>query len=680
MKIERIQVRNFRILKDFDVDFEDDLSVVIGKNNVGKTSFLVILEKFLSTTKPEFAFDDFSISEQKMICSLEGTTFSSKTYIEPSLSIKLYISYQETDDIGDASIFLLDLDEKINVFIISLEYILSYEKYLKLVSDYEENKANISARKFRDFIAQNIPRYFTLQTRALEYDNESNFKEISLDMVHKVISMQTIGAKRDVENEQGRSKSLSSLANKYYKNIDSDTAFPDLQQQLLETDEKLTEQYKYIFSPVVKEIKDMSYNPQEAEISIISSLIERSIFQDNTTVKYLHNDTLLPEDYNGLGYLNLFAIMFDIRTKLDKLAKKNNLDERPTPINLLFIEEPEAHTHPQMQYIFIMNIKRILGNQRIEVAGFSLQTIISTHSAHIVSQCDFQDIKYFFREITEENCVKARSLKSLYDSMVVSDDEGKKIEEERAFRFVKQYVTLNRSELFFADKAILIEGDTERILLTAMMKKYDESRHSEIGYIPLLSQNISVIEVGAYSHVFATFLGFIGIKALIFTDLDCAKINEKNHKVKCAFKNASTTTNTSVIYFIGINDIKKIVKLGEQEKTFSYDSKKQKWIANKSGVLRLIYQKEENGYQPSSFEDAFLCCNFNFVVSNKDVFHGLKCRDELKESSTDYYYMALNCIDKKTTFALDILINGGEDNAGWVIPLYIREGFKWLAM
>ena len=33
MKIEKAQIRNFRILKEFDVDFEDDLSVVIGKNN-----------------------------------------------------------------------------------------------------------------------------------------------------------------------------------------------------------------------------------------------------------------------------------------------------------------------------------------------------------------------------------------------------------------------------------------------------------------------------------------------------------------------------------------------------------------------------------------------------------------------------------------------------------------------
>ena len=71
-------------------------------------------------------------------------------------------------------------------------------------------------------------------------------------------------ARRDVDNEQGRSKSLSVLANKYYRNIGSDTAFPSLQQQLIETDKKLTVEYKTIFAEVVNEIKEMSYSPTKA--------------------------------------------------------------------------------------------------------------------------------------------------------------------------------------------------------------------------------------------------------------------------------------------------------------------------------------------------------------------------------------------------------------------------------
>jgi hypothetical protein len=45
-------------------------------------------------------------------------------------------------------------------------------------------------------------------------------------------------------------------------------------------------------------------------------------------------------------------------------------------------------------------------------------------------------------------------------------------------------------------------GDTERILLPAMMKKIDDENKNDKSYLPLLSQNISIVEVGDYSHIF----------------------------------------------------------------------------------------------------------------------------------------------------------------------------------
>lgn len=689
MKIERAHIRNFRILKDIEVDFDGALSVVIGKNNTGKTSFLTVLEKFLATSKPEFLFDDFSVPEQQAICRLEDTEYTIERYVEASLSLKLYISYTENDNISKASELLLDLDAEKNYFVLLEEYVLTFEKYQKLVADYKIHKKGVSGRTFRDYVAHNINKYFITRIRALEYGNENNSKDISLETVNQVISLQTIWARRDVDNEQGKRKSLSALANKYYNSIKSATEFPNLQQQLIETDQRLTEEYKTIFADILSEIREMSYNPVEAEIEIISTLVDRHIFQDNTIVKYLHDNTLLPEEYNGLGYLNLFAIMFDIRIKLDKLAKKNNPDERPTPINLLFIEEPEAHTHPQMQYVFIMNIKGVLKKQ--VTPEFNLQTVISTHSAHIVSQCDFQDIKYFYRVLGETNSVKSRNLKCLYSTMVVTSvtateeneinkQEKQIAEEEAAFRFVKQYLTLQKAELFFADKAILIEGDTERMLISTMMKKYDDSKKSDATYMPLLSQNISIIEVGAYAKIFSTFLGFIGIKTLIITDLDCAMKNTNNRHENCPYTYATSTINATIKYFLGIDSITEVTARTADQRTFEYDIESKTWRQNNHGHLRICYQCEENGYQSSSFEDAFLCKNMNFIVSKKETFRGLKHSTELIEGPVDYYNLATRCIKSKTTFALDVLMNGGNENELWSTPKYIDEGLEWLSM
>lgn len=695
MKVESAHIRNFRMLKEMDIDFEDTLSLIIGKNNSGKTSFLIILQRFLSENKPEFVFEDFSLEVQQKILELENKLLKAEEYDEIALSLKLVISYKLTDNLGAASKLLLDLDSSKTHLVILFEYVLTYEKYLKLVKDYAEYREKGIERDFQYYISNNMRKYFDIRIKALEYGDECNFKVITNEIVQSIISMETIWAKRDVDNEQGKSKSLSVLAGKYYAaNVSSDAEFPELQKQLSETDQSLSGIYQGIFSSIVDEIAKMSYNPKEAELSVLSTLSEKKIFQDNTTVKYKHQDTLLPEDYNGLGYLNLFAIIFDIRIKLNHLAKKNNDEENPTPLNLLFIEEPEAHTHPQMQYIFINNIKKILKTYCEELGqDFSLQTIISTHSSHMVSQCDFKDIKYFYRETVTS--VKSRSLKSLYSKMVNAKDVKKKEEQDQAYRFVKQYVTLNRAELFFADKAVLIEGDTERILFSAMMKKMDDEKADIIKKLknsgtdqagkeeilqtePLLSQNISVVEVGAYSHIFAVLLGFLEIKTLIVTDLDYAKINSKGRVAECEYSEATTTSNASIKFFTGKTDLSDIVALSKKPITLKYNEEILKWEMSNEGNLRLVFQKETNGYQARSFEDAFLCDNLQFIIDNKDNFAGLKNRNKLENLGNDYFNMAHDCINSKTAFALDILLYGGSKNEKWNIPLYIKEGLEWL--
>ncbi len=62
MKIKKIKVNNFRLLENFEVDLEEQLSLVIGKNNTGKTSLLAVLNKFLNEGGKTFTFDDFNVN------------------------------------------------------------------------------------------------------------------------------------------------------------------------------------------------------------------------------------------------------------------------------------------------------------------------------------------------------------------------------------------------------------------------------------------------------------------------------------------------------------------------------------------------------------------------------------------------------------------------------------------
>jgi hypothetical protein len=329
-----------------------------------------------------------------------------------------------------------------------------------------------------------------------------------------------------------------------------------------------------------------------------------------------------------------------------------------------------------MQYAFIRHIKDFL-NEQIVTGDMSLQTIISTHSSHIVSQGEFNDIKYFYRTPDSNTTVRSKNLKDLYTRIVTKKDNVEKERQEAAFRFVKQYVTLNRAEMFFAEKAILIEGDTERLLVSAMMKKFDDENKHITGYIPLLSQNISIIEVGAYSHIFQTFLDFLNIKTLIITDLDCCKKEGKVRPEKCTFSESELTTNASLKFFLKTDDIKNIVALDDREKILL--CKGGEWMVDNKGRLRIAFQKEENGYTARSFEDAFLSINIPFVSDNKDNFKALKNHELISDASTDYYKISDKYIDSKTGFALDVLLNSDENYTNWKTPLYIKEGLEWLA-
>lgn len=163
---------------------------------------MIILQRFLSENKPEFVFEDFSLEVQQKILELENKLLKAEEYDEIALSLKLVISYKLTDNLGAASKLLLDLDSSKTHLVILFEYVLTYEKYLKLVKDYAEYREKGIERDFQYYISNNMRKYFDIRIKALEYGDECNCKVITNEIVQSIISMETIWAKRDVDNEQ----------------------------------------------------------------------------------------------------------------------------------------------------------------------------------------------------------------------------------------------------------------------------------------------------------------------------------------------------------------------------------------------------------------------------------------------------------------------------------------------
>lgn len=676
MKVTKINVQNYRLLKDFSLELKNDLSLIVGKNNCGKTSVLTVLEKILNRNSNfTLTWEDINLIHRKEIFEkIKRASDTPDSELEPILGINLqiWIQYSEEDSYQNIQPFMMDLNPDNNFIILEFTYTLPIQKLCDLnhqVSDFIDDFS-----KFELFMKKNMSKFFEMQVYSLGYNpstqelTEEKSNLLEMKDVHKIIKVRGISASREVSNKENN-HSLSKMSNRFYKlnngeDIDNN-ANSLLQSAILKADETLTKAYSGddtndgIFTQVFERVKKFGGNDSEAELAIHSSLSEKDILSNNTTLYYKHDDSLLPETYNGLGYLNLYGIIFEIETLMADIKNE------PADINLIYIEEPESHTHPQLQYIFIKNIKDLLKehNDELKESGdySCIQTLITTHSSHIVSDCNFDDLIYFKRDAEMVISKVFNSLKEEY---------GK---DRLGYKFVKQYLTLNNSELFFADKVICIEGDTERILLPTMMQKVEISNplNQNSMIIPLLSQNISIIETGAHSQVFRKLFDFLGIKVLIITDIDPANKSEKSRFTSCSAVNATSTTNASIKSFFDISG----------DNIFSIVA--QKSFADKitsDGRIRIAYQIPEDGkdYQPASFEDAFISLNSQFILDNKENLIEYEALKSFSESDIyDFYHFARDKVNKKSAFASSLLYFEDDQNT-WKVPKYISEGLLWL--
>ena len=676
MEIKKICIQHYRLLNDFSLELKNDLSLIVGKNNCGKTSVLSVLEKiFNKNSNRNLVWEDINLYHRreifeniKRVSDIPDSELSSIL----GINLQIWIQYSELDSYQNIQGFMMDLNPENNFIILEFSYIIPIQK-LREISSLTCGFAD-DFSKFESFMKKNLNKFFEIQIYSRGYnpitqemtEEKSDLHEMK--DVHKIIKVRGISASREVSNKENN-HSLSKTSNRFYKLNNGEEINSNannlLQSAILKADETLTRAYsgddgvEGIFTSVFERVKRFGGNDSETELAIHSSLSEKDILSNNTTLYYKHDDSLLPETYNGLGYLNLYGIIFEIETLMADIKNE------PADINLIYIEEPESHTHPQLQYIFIKNIKDLLKehNDELKESGdFScIQTLITTHSSHIVSDCNFDDLIYFKRDNGTAVSKAFNSLKEEYG------------DEQLGYKFVKQYLTLNSSELFFADKVICVEGDTERILIPTMMQKVDTANpiNQASNTMPLLSQNISIIETGSHSQVFRKLFDFLGIKVLIITDIDPANKNENNRLTSCSAVDATSTTNISIKSFFDISG----------DEVFSIVA--QKSFAEKitsDDRIRIAYQipEDENGYQPASFEDAFISLNKQFIINQKAgliKFEALKDFDD--SEIEDFYKFARDKVNKKSAFASSLLYFEGEENT-WKVPNYISEGLLWL--
>jgi len=666
MRITKIEARNFRILQKSVMDFNRELCLLLGRNNTGKTSFMVLIEKFLNDGY--FNFNDFSLNLRKKLFTFNETTDVN----ELAIQLIMTVEYDEKDNLCHLSEFILDLDPKCKTVNLLFECSIKKDKMLEGI----KSRGSIPLDKYvTNHINEYLERKVYTFNSVDDLKTENRYKLIEKEFkdIEKLIDFEIIHAKRSVASseEKNGTKVLSKLTTDYFNhaNINAPDKFESINDLISKMDEELGGSYETFFNNFLANAKEFL---SMGNLKVVSNLKAKEIVKDSSEVVYGDLTQRLPEHLNGLGHMNILFLLLSIEIKKEAF-KANDKD-----IKLLLIEEPEAHTHPQIQYIFAQKIEDILK----EVPN--MQTIISTHSPHIVSNHPFENIRYMSLKKGEDG--DNVEIKNFYNEL-----SKKYVGEKKEFSFLTQYLSVQSSELFFADKAIFIEGISEGILIDYFSNQYDTKRNLEeekkkeedaeykSDYIPLSAQNITVIQVGANAKAFRHFIEFLQIPTLIITDIDTVyrKVGGKRITYPaCSVSDAGccNTSNATIKYYYAAPE-------------FVYGcSVHDEWLENIknhskkciSDFVNVSYQCEENGYYPRSFEDAFINVNLTTLKEQQEQLLGLKNKDEI-DANDDIYNLTQEIIDKKSDFASSLLYIAYTDkNVEWTTPKYIEEGLEWL--
>jgi len=679
MKITQLKIKNFRLLDDIILNIEDDITLIVGKNNTGKTSLFEAINIFIKTQ--EISFEDFSQSSYLVFSRINNFLgkydFSEisekrKELIEeiiqnltPKVQLYIQIEYDIVkDSLINLSEFITDLDENRN----DATILVSYESNnsLGIFSSYE-NREKKEIGIF-SWLKENLKNFYQLKCYAIDKDSDFK-KEIDLSFrtkIEKIVSFEDIKASRTLDDTKSdKNKTIAIGFSHYYRerNKKKDDV-RKLEEKLLDVSKDLKLEYENVLKDVLKDLNDFGASTLVTipQIEIDSEFNSEAVIKNNIKYYYKHQEINLPESYNGLGYSNLIFMILEFISFIERF--KNSNEEKKSEFLTILIEEPEAHMHPQMQQVFIKQITEKVKDAKNN--GIIIQLIITTHSSHIIAEAGIDLIKGFDR-IRYFNKIKGK--------IEVSDFNYFKHEknDEETFRFLKQYLNLHKCDIFFADKVIMIEGITEKMLLPLMISKVAPKLNNEY---------VSILEVGgAYTHKFKDLLNFIKVKTLIITDID--SVDPQNNRKACATKTLNCVSSNATLknWIPKRNLIADLISTTLEEK-FEGDS------------IRICYQiaeDDENNYVARSLEEAII--NKNIVFFNEkfmSVHEGEEVRIDVKskfellknvnfDNNIDIYKLSPKA-KEKSQFSFDLMtFDEKGNNLFWDVPLYISEGLEWLS-
>jgi putative ATP-dependent endonuclease of the OLD family len=403
LRIESARVQDLRAIRHLCMPLAD-VTVLVGENNVGKSTLLRALDIVLGGCRP--VDEDLHVSE-------DGTR--SAEFI-----VDLKIVPWRGDEFDDAlagrfgQAIRLPLDEPQFVVIRTV------------------------CRPGSDGMGPSVEqRYLERWTcdRAEAAESALLPERPSRDQL-QLLSFFLLDARRDLVDELRHRYS-------YWGRLLSDVGIHDEDREDLETKLQDVGAEVVAKSDVLNDLREELERVREALGSAVSGVtieaLPARIEEVARSVDVLlraPDSAALPLRLQGMGSRSLAAVM--VFQAFARLRLGADQDVRPLPIS--GFEEPEAHLHPHAQRAMFEIIRQLPG-----------QKIVSTHSPHVVQVADLFDLRVLTRSGATIDCRFIPSIKP--DGTATFSPEGL----AKARRFVQR----NNGEVLFARCVVLYEGDTE---------------------------------------------------------------------------------------------------------------------------------------------------------------------------------------------------------------------------
>lgn len=713
MHIQSLCVKNFRRLRDVRISLEKDLSIFVGANNSGKTSASHALQLFTAASKDRFAVHDFSSHCWQDIVNFGEANAGVEL---PSISLDIWLHVEEAD-IHRIVDLLPSLEWEgvlvgIRVQFTAVSPAETLTRYLEArraaqaAAQGQREGYRPRPRTLKEYLEDNLSKEYELQYFMLDharFDNElqphlgyvpsrltTEKGRSGKDILNSLVRVDFLHAQRHLSDSSsgGRSEDLSRCLSRFYeRNLERRGHDHGALQALTDSEAALNEHFQQVFEPTLAQLADLGYpglaNPR---LLIRAALSPATIMssQDGARVHYVLGQPnaggepeTLPDRYNGLGFKNLIYMVVEL---LDLHNRWLDTEDSRPPVHLVFIEEPEAHLHAQLQQVFIRKVMELLSVEEADRPYYSTQLVVTTHSPHILYERGFRPIRYFRRRLTANGQTSEVLNLSEYYAATVPETRG----------FLERYLKLTHCDLFFADAVVLVEGNVERLLLPQMIKTSAPR---------LQSAFLCILEIGgAFGHRFKSLIEFLGITALIVTDIDSVsganvapladredEGDDDDDEVQgsaCMVHEAGALTSNQAL-------IQWLPRLREIESLLNASVELCTQVRDQPGdaLVRVAYQKavpvvwsgNEELIAGRTLEEAFALENLA-LCQNADT-RDLKLRVRgsaqmnIQQLASALHRKVSGSNFNKTDFALALL---ARDPATWQVPRYIDAGLKWL--